>query len=540
MDFFSKFDFEYFDSVKKIKIKRADPKGASIGEYLKQSSVFAKTNYWAQQIAHKGFSMDMSWHWQNSGHVRHYTWAKIQLPGYEDSKVFFTVGVGSRFSDDNIVVNTLEYKLDCLRKNESKGLSPSQINDFDSFLSKNYPEAIRNVISEEEIDRYSWEMLISETLKFIDQHTFCYKEAVEIVWPQGIGVEQKIARICWNNNRWEAPSGELGKSKSHADTLEKNKGYGYEEWLFDLDKTISGFHYSFIQAFHKGNHHGKAYNVMLYSIFYDNNIKQTKYYWIGNIKKVYVLTDVEKAEVLNTYRLNGWLDEMRATLNKIGIDDFNEEYIGLSDIFNIRFDAGDDNFIYFDKPQEILNPSTEIGNNKHYVLLPQLAVSSCKHLINGKYKFKEGHNLTKTGTINAQLTQSEYKKSLKHKKMQYDIYKQLSNEYVGTEKKVGTEIPTGYGTVIDLVVSCPDEGDTFYEIKTCNTALKCIREALGQLFEYSYYPLSQNARKLIIVSVHPVNESIISYIRHLRNVTSIGIYYQAFDEIACLLVESPV
>ena len=58
-------------------------------------------------------------------------------------------------------------------------------------------------------------------------------------------VEEKIARICWNTNYWQKPSGKDGKSK---DTYELINGYGHEEWLFDKEKIIDGYHYSFLQG----------------------------------------------------------------------------------------------------------------------------------------------------------------------------------------------------------------------------------------------------------------------------------------------------
>lgn len=58
---------------------------------------------------------------------------------------------------------------------------------------------------------------------------------------------KKIARICWNTNGWTCPSGQIGKSKNK-DSYEYKYGFGHEEWLFDIAKTIKGYHYGHIQA----------------------------------------------------------------------------------------------------------------------------------------------------------------------------------------------------------------------------------------------------------------------------------------------------
>ena len=60
---------------------------------------------------------------------------------------------------------------------------------------------------------------------------------------------------------------------------------------------------------------------------------------------------------------------------------------------------------------------------------------------------------------------------------------------------MGEEIFNGVGGSIDIVLKRPD-GFWFYEIKTAKTARACIREALGQLLEYSYWPKTQKAKRL--------------------------------------------
>jgi len=67
-------------------------------------------------------------------------------------------------------------------------------------------------------------------------------------------IEIKIARICWNTDRWIKPSGPLGKSKNH-DSYEFNYGFGHEEWLLDTTKLINGYHYGYLQAI--GQHREK-------------------------------------------------------------------------------------------------------------------------------------------------------------------------------------------------------------------------------------------------------------------------------------------
>lgn len=123
------------------------------------------------------------------------------------------------------------------------------------------------------------------------------------------------------------------------------------------------------------------------------------------------------------------------------------------------------------------------------------------------------------------LTQREWDIRLKHNDYQNSLYSELSNIY--GKENVGTEIYLN-GLSIDLVVK-QGEGYWFYEIKTASTARACIRQALGQILEYSYWPGHQRAAKLIIVGLAVASAEEISYIDYLRNTFGLPLEYQSID-----------
>lgn len=530
MDFFTLDDFTFFSKVVNSNVKPGQREWEEYGSLLK-ASVFAKTEYWAKLAAGDRFKIEMSWHWQMSGRFREYTWCRIFLEDDEDMGVFFTVGVSSRYHVKGTSIGTLEYKLDCRRAGSSP-LSDNQIRQFESLLPE---QAKRHVIKADDLNGYDWELLAMETRTFIEKHIDVYKYAITT-----INAVKKMARICWNENEWRKPSGALGKSISTATTHEKDKGYGYEEWLFDFQQEYGEFCYGFIQAFNKGKHAGKLYDLMLYSIYYDAHTRQSEYYWIGHIKQVYVLDRKEQLYVYEIARLENWIAEMVNDLKAININRLDDEYISLDTMFNVKFRASADNVVLFNPIIRIEDPNKEIGRNKHYVLLDRKENGQLNDRTSGQYLFREGHQEALTGIVDVQVKRSGYSKSLFHKKIQGCIFQQLKAKYEGTGKKVGTEVPTGHGTLIDLVVNCPKEGDTFYEIKTGGSALKCIREGLGQLFEYNFYPGVRNAEKLVIVAPFRADNGIKNYIKHLREKTGIAIYYQAYSRKEEMLVEDLV
>ena len=69
----------------------------------------------------------------------------------------------------------------------------------------------------------------------------------------------------------------------------------------------------------------------------------------------------------------------------------------------------------------------------------------------------------------------------------------------------------------------------FFEIKTSKTK-KCLREALGQILEYAHFKPTVKTEKLFIVGLYKMSDTEKQYIRLLRNLYNIPIWYIWFDE----------
>jgi hypothetical protein len=75
---------------------------------------------------------------------------------------------------------------------------------------------------------------------------------------------------------------------------------------------------------------------------------------------------------------------------------------------------------------------------------------------------------------------------------------------------VSGEQDCGNGTPIDVCTS-NGKGYIYYELKTASTPQGCIRQAIGQLMEYSYWPGAQEAGALVIVGEHPLDDESETY-----------------------------
>jgi hypothetical protein len=141
------------------------------------------------------------------------------------------------------------------------------------------------------------------------------------------------------------------------------------------------------------------------------------------------------------------------------------------------------------------------------------------------FKFIPGHTPKPEGSINIKTPTNKITAELLHNKIQNNLFLHLEEKY--GKGSVGTEVSTGDGTSIDVVLKNGEEY-WFYEIKTANSVKATIRQAIPQLLEYSYWPDTTKATRLIIVSHLPPQPITESYLSTLRTRFNIPIYYQQF------------
>jgi hypothetical protein len=141
------------------------------------------------------------------------------------------------------------------------------------------------------------------------------------------------------------------------------------------------------------------------------------------------------------------------------------------------------------------------------------------------FEFKSGCSL-KPEETSADIKGGRRKVGLSQNRFQRALFDILSTEY-GAEN-VGTENDTGRGSRVDLVVR-DNRQHYYYEIKTNLCVRSCIREALSQLLEYSYWPGGFEADRMIVVSANPLTLDAQCYVKALRQRFRLPIYYQYLD-----------
>lgn len=332
----------------------------------------------------------------------------------------------------------------------------------------------------------------------------------------------KLCRICWNTNRWQKPSGLKGKSIHPS--FEQEHGFGFDEWLFDLDKIANdGYQYSFLTPIYKypEKYIGSTFNLTFYSI----NETDKKTYLVGNLNNVEIINKVKSAEIIELYKNSGWLDDMKNDLNSLNLDtNILQKWASENLLFNIRF-----------KPNEITGINEYLQpinfsdiNSYRYTLFDadQYKLPKLKD-INKHFDFFKGSLDYDDLALNANKSFKEEHKELelKHSKLLSAFMKYLNKDFGDDIRR---ECVTYDNKRIDIVQKT-NSGFIFYEIKTYNHLKTSLRIALGQLMEYSCYPENKYAEKLYLVSDLKPSEEFKNYLKHLKEIFNIPIGYIQFD-----------
>lgn len=143
--------------------------------------------------------------------------------------------------------------------------------------------------------------------------------------------------------------------------------------------------------------------------------------------------------------------------------------------------------------------------------------------------YKDAIDNKKTGSTVVKA--SEYYMRFRHN--------ELSNELVNYLNTNNYNSVVTDENCVDIKAIDSDGNQLLFELKTASSVKYAIRYALGQLLEYNHYPDCTNADKLIIVTSSELELTAedIQYLKNLRNLYKLPIYYQQFDITNKLLSE---
>lgn len=115
-----------------------------------------------------------------------------------------------------------------------------------------------------------------------------------------------------------------------------------------------------------------------------------------------------------------------------------------------------------------------------------------------------------------------------HKKIQNAVANLLKEKEQYTDLQMESSAD-GAKERIDIKGFSKDEKEWhFFEVKTLS-AKRSIREALGQILEYTHYPNVDLAKKLFIIGPEPPDDQDIAYLKLLREKYNLPIWFRWFS-----------
>ena len=336
----------------------------------------------------------------------------------------------------------------------------------------------------------------------------------------------KYCRICWNTKNWRQPTGEAAKLETSESYVAEN-GFGHEEWLFNFSWLLSGapsagtvsYRYGFLQPIGKfyNKYIGKAFSALLYT-----RSPEGKCLVVARIDDLYVPDEQELSWALSQMNSNGWIADMQYELEALGIDSTPLQNPSPRDIANVRFSL--DSVTFFD-PRPAVNNNHKIYRLSRYHPLnwddtfPPTYLPQNNTLPPSNQSDDDDPTRSEEARTRAAVEATSY--DPRHVKLQNTLYRKLCSLH--GQNNVNYE-----ADFVDIILK-HNQTTTFIEVKTYLTAKRCIREAIGQLIEYSHYPNQSKADELLVVGdAIPTQEDIL-YLDFLRNNYKLPVKYSRWN-----------
>ena len=110
------------------------------------------------------------------------------------------------------------------------------------------------------------------------------------------------ARLSYNTNNWQRPSGPSGKSRNHG-VHEWDYRFGFEEWLRSKYLLLSDaegkkYHYGYVEGIHKNYKVVDEHDILqLFTI----NCTNRQRFWVGKIKEWHRVSQGESNNITLQY-----------------------------------------------------------------------------------------------------------------------------------------------------------------------------------------------------------------------------------------------
>lgn len=324
---------------------------------------------------------------------------------------------------------------------------------------------------------------------------------------------QKCCRICWNTRHWGEPSGEAAEMEAPGSYVH-DRGFGVEEWLFNfawVQSAAGKYKYGYLQPIGKYRraYEGKKLDVLAYVI-----APNRQRLAVAKIEDLYVPHEDELENAFREMERRGWLQDMQEDLQALGVN-YDPHKVPISETINVRFKQ--ENVTFFDPWSVIPNDHVVYRSNRYQPLNWDGRISSLtSNARPTRVRSKESKLRSEDERTRAAMKGVTY--SPRHVRLQNALFDHLCKVHGRTSVHYERDF-------VDITVT--DEGETiFIEIKMAGRATGCIREAIGQLLEYGFYPTRGKASRLVVVGEAEPTPDDRTYLDYLRTTFGLPLYYR--------------
>lgn len=421
----------------------------------------------------------------------------------------FTVGVGP---DGN-----LEYKMD-IQWNDKK-LNQEQVDWF--FGYRDSKNAGLQKVRKERIKDLNWEGLVEESDEFFTKHLPTFQDIYYTLWP-----EKRLMRIVWNENNWQVPMERYWnrkwqgrKDKAH----HQQYGFGFEEWLFNNRYLIDGYRYGYVRGVASMPKDVSFINELyLYSLH--PNTKQK--FLIGKLSNVDVYHNIDEVDesVVDVFE-----DSRSLIIQELKDVEADTKLIKTLELRpNLAFKVEDAEI--YQEPILLEEEAIKIDR-----FIPRYIDDDLENLVDAvdaeikdpKMKFETG-NGTGSNSYSQNVSGGKRNVNRTHSDITNDLHIFLEQSSDYKDFQISTEKTKISNNLVDCVAR-KQEDYILFEVKTVNSVLGCIRQALGQIIEYALLDTSLIVKKLIIIGPASPNQNDLVYLQNLKDKLKLPLQYWSYS-----------
>jgi len=335
-------------------------------------------------------------------------------------------------------------------------------------------------------------------------------------------MDKRQMRITWNEFNWEKPSGHFwtkeNQEKSNV-AYENQYGFGHEEWLFNPRYRVNGFQYGYVRGVEKAS----LDNEMINELYLYTKDTEGNYFFVGILKNVLRITENKAEQVLIKKTFDKYFKIAIDELKEVNSDYTELQRTGMTP--TLKFKWEDANIL--EEPIPVIINDSKYRRYQSYKLTKELEDFSNDYFEKKiKLDFRPGKAKNKSSYTVSRKKGKREVKSLHVEILDYLYNKRLEKT---NKERLSVEKSSVNGKIIDLLEKVGDSKFIFYEVKTSNSGLTNIRDAIGQILEYALIDEKIIAQMLIIIGPARLNKTEKRYLERLKQNISIEIKYWFYD-----------